>query len=205
MPTPVFAVGAGDTLERETISRNVAASRLGLSIAGVDKLIRSSILTPDIAAETVDELAARPWLQVLEGELTVLRTDARQPAYPGEDRKWIGFDAGHNDDELKATSLRWWRSSPVRILDNELFAVTVSTIPVAVYQITGHAGTLTREDEDTPRHKYSGKLLARVYPGMPRPRVLGTMPGHLRTAVEQIMSSRIKVSSGGPIGYLEPR
>lgn len=30
------------------------------------------------------------------------------------------------------------------------------------------------------------------------------MPGDLRPLVKQIMDSRITVSSGGPIGYLEP-
>ena len=30
-------------------------------------------------------------------------------------------------------------------------------------------------------------------------------PGHLRRMAKQIMDSRIVVSSGGPIGYLEPK
>ncbi|WP_169846709.1 hypothetical protein [Rhodococcus marinonascens] len=53
------------------------------------------------------ELAGRSSLQVSDGELTVLRTDARQDAYPDDDRKFIGFHTEHTDDQIGAASLRW--------------------------------------------------------------------------------------------------
>lgn len=204
MPLPTFAVPAHAPRPRSaTLTRNQAASRLGLSLALVDKLMRAGILETPILAATVDGLADRSMLAVVAGELTVLRTDARADAHPGEDRRYIGFHVEHTDAELEATSLRWWRSEPAHVLDNELFAVTVSTVPVAVYGVHEHLESIYREGEDKPRHRYAGVLLGRVYPGMAA-RTLPHTPGHLRDRVEQIMASRIKVSSGGPIGYLQP-
>ncbi|WP_148046169.1 hypothetical protein [Nocardioides marmoriginsengisoli] len=79
----------------------------------------------------------------------MLRTDARAPAdrdkYPDDPRNWMGFNVEHSDEELEAASLRWWRSDPRRVVDNELFAVTVATFPVAVYRILGTAGSIASE------------------------------------------------------------
>lgn len=44
---------------------------------------------------------------------------------------------------------------PGEVLDNELFVVTVATFPVAVYRILERTGSVTRADEDTPRHRYA--------------------------------------------------
>ncbi|WP_157662897.1 hypothetical protein [Prescottella equi] len=209
MPFPIFADPIStDRAEKPSISRNVAASRLGLAVAGVDKLVRAGILSLPISPDTVDRLAKRPQLRVESGQLTVLRTDARRDAHPGDDplgRRYMGFHVDHTDAELEDTSLRWWRSSPRRILDNELWAVTVSTIPVAVYQITGVIGDpLFREGEEQPRYHYEGRLLARVYSGTGEAEVSQLLPPGLRTAAAQIMKSRIAVNSGGPMAYLDP-
>lgn len=197
----------------------VAAARLGVSRGSFDKLVASGILPNPTPADVVDALAARPQLQVAEGELTVLRTAARAEAYDA-DRDWIGFHVEHTDDELDATSLRWWRSDADKVCDNRLYAVTVATIPVAVYEITGVLDTEQRTTEAGLRYHYSGRLLARL--GGPRPQSVAdyTVAGpsieedlagmirigegdELYERTRQIMASRIAVDSGGPIGYLE--
>ncbi|MEV6369780.1 hypothetical protein AB0L86_23125 [Micromonospora musae] len=76
-------------------------------------------------------------------------------------------------------------------------------MPVAVYRITGHIAEKYRDGETRPRHHCAGQLLARVNPGM-HPTYLQNTPGLLRELAKQIMASRVSVSSGGPIGYLEP-
>lgn len=207
MPLPTFAPPATPTPRPTTLTRTQAAARLELNPAGIDKLVKAGMLGLPIKATSVDKITGRERLQVLDGELTVLRTDARAEAdrdkYPADPRTWMGFHVAHSDEDLEAASLRWWRSDPHRVVDNELFAVTVATFPVAVYRILGTAGSITRADEDTPRHHYAGQLLARVHPGVETTFHQDT-PGHLRALAKQIMASRIVVSSGGPVGYLEP-
>lgn len=183
------------------MKRNEAAARLGIARASLDKLVRAGMLSLPIPVADVEAMANRPWLSVKEGQLTVLRTDARAEAHPGEDRRYIGFHVEHDRELLSETSLRWWRSTPEKVLDNELFAVTVSTIPVAVYRITGVAGRMFRGDEDAPRFSYEGELLSMWPSAHIRS---GTGYAALATRVQQIMGSRIAVASGGPIGYLSP-
>lgn len=206
MPLPTFAVGE-ESEPQTTLSRTAAAARLELHVAAVGKMVRAGMLPVPITAAAVDRLRDRPRLQVVTGELTVLRTDARAIAdagkYPGDPRRWMGFHIDHTDAELEDASLRWWRSEPDRVVDNELFAVTVATFPVAVYRVLGLEASRIRPDEDAQRHHYAGQLLARVTAGMIVSR-RDPEPGHLRGRVDQIMASRITVASGGPIGYLEP-
>ena len=76
------------------------------------------------------------------------------------DRRWVGFHVQHSDQELDESTLRWWRCDPARVLDNELLVVTY---PVAVYRILDRADTIVRPDESTPRHGFTGQLLARVH------------------------------------------
>jgi hypothetical protein len=207
MPLPKFAPATTLQPPPETLNRTQIASRLGLNGPGVDKLIRAGILRSPFKTQDVERLEGRDRLQVIEGELTVLRTDARAEAdtakYPIDDRRWVGFHVEHTDEELADSSLRWWRCDPVRVVDNELLVVTVATFPVAVYRIVGKAETIVRPDETTTRHRFEGHLLGRVHPGMTSTFPQNT-PGHLRVLTKQIMGSRITVSSGGPIGYLEP-
>ncbi len=171
----------------------------------VDKMIRARMLPVPITVADVDRLTNWPWLEVVSGELTVLRTDAARPAdmslHPTDTRTQIGFSVDHTDAELEDTSLRWWRSEPQRVLENELFAVTVSTFPVALYRITGHEAPQKRLGEDFDRYHYRGELLARVTPGMVV-RTSKPLPAELTVRAKQVMSSRIKVNSGGPVGYL---
>ena len=169
-------------------------------------MIRAGMLGLPIKTDDVEQLVGRDHLQVTTGELTVLRTDARaesDPAkYPMDDRRWVGFHVEHSDQELDESTLRWWRCDPARVLDNELLVVTIATYPVAVYRILDRADTIVRPDESTPRHGFTGQLLARVQLGM-SVTFAQDAPGHLRMPARQIMNSRITVDSGGPIGYLE--
>lgn len=185
-----------------TLSRSQAASRLGIAMGAIDKLVAAHIFELPICAELVERLQQRSYLTVLEGEATVLRTDACKPAHPGDDRPEIGFSTKHSDTKLEQTSLRWWRSNPARVLDNELLTVTVATIPVAVYQIDGVEGEKRYPGESRSRFHYTGSLLHRVHPGVLDLPLSPGVPARYRDQVRQIMSSRIKVVSGGPIGYL---
>lgn len=186
----------------DALTRSQAASRLGIAMGAVDKLVAGNVLSLPIRSDLVERIESRSYLVAEEGELTVLRTDARKPAYPGEDREWIGFSTEHTDWELEQTSLRWWRSDPRRVIDNELFAVTIASVPVAVYKIDGVEDEHVRPGEDRPRYHYRGTLLHRSHPGMSDLPLSPAVPVQYQDQVRQIMSSRIKVVSGGPIGYL---
>jgi hypothetical protein len=77
MPLPTFAASTMSRARSVTLTRTQAAGRPGFHPGGVDKLVRAGILDVPITAIAVDELTGREPLQVIEGELTVLRTDAR--------------------------------------------------------------------------------------------------------------------------------
>ncbi len=206
MPLPTFASPATPEPSSTTVTRTQAAARLQVPAAGVDKLLKAGMLSTPIRDTEIERLAGRERLRVESGALTVLRTNSREVAdrakYPGDPRRWMGFHVEHSDAELEDASLRWWRSDPQKVLDNELFVVTIATFPVAVYRILQRVDTVIRADEERPRHHYRGELLARVHPGMSVTYPQNT-PGHLRALAQQIMASRVVVSSGGPIGYLE--
>lgn len=198
-----------------TISRALAASMLGIDRPGLDKLMRAGLLDYSLTSEAVASLinpegtgtlAGRPLLHLAGGEVTVLRTNSRAQSDPSrygfvEPRTWIGFHVDHTDVELEDSSLRWWRCDPGRIVANQLYVVTVATYPVALYEITGHSKTVVLPGETSPRHGFSGRLLARIRPGLTL-HVTAGLDANLHAAAHQIMTSRVIVQSGGPIGYL---
>jgi hypothetical protein len=198
---PIFAAPqhlagpAGDSL-----TRTQAAALLGISPTGVDKLLKVGLFPTPIATALVLDLAARPRLEVLQGALTVLRTSPPSAASEGDGRR-IGAHLDMADDELTWASLGSWRCDPAVVLANELFAVSVSTIPLAVLRVTG-AERPVRFDDGQLRHRFTGELLARLDPDLSA-RVL-TAEAALAGAARQILTSRVSVSSGGPIGYLAP-
>ena len=206
-PLPSFDMPDAARPARVTITRSQAAARLGMAPAGVDKLIRAGLLTVPLEAATVDELAARRFLKVVDGELTVLRTDAQGDAdpsrYAGDNRRFVGFGVGMDPEDRDAANLRWWRSDPARVLDNQLFAVTVATFPGVVYDLGATTGSIQRPGEDFLRYRYSGRALAWLSDGLVVHYAPG-IPGHLRTRAAEIMASRIHAPSGGPIAYLGP-
>lgn len=228
MPVPTFTLEPSTSGARP-MNPTLAAMRIGVARRAIDKLTASGVLETPVTEPAVDSLARRPLLQVASGELTVLRTDSRKPAGREDDRDVIGFGITDDDDLLTDTSLRWWRSEPERVVDNRLFAVTVGTIPVAVYEILLHRGTQSSGERQL-RHRYGGTLLARLVPrgsAQGAQRLLESDPGDAfeaitpvsegehplltgpgstpaSSAVGQIMRSRIVVDSGGPVGYLAP-
>ena len=207
MPLPTFAAPTNSPARPEILNRTQAGARLGLNGPGVDKLVRAGILDLPIRTDDVERLMGRDRLQVTAGELTVLRTDARALSdpvkYPMDNRRWMGFHVEHTNDELAESSLRWWRCDPERVVDNELFTVTVASFPVAVYRILGKSATIVRPDETSSRHGFAGQLLGRVHPSMVMTFPQDS-PGDLRLMARQILNGRITVDSGGPIGYLHP-
>lgn len=217
MALPTFVLQDPPSAQRH-MNPTLAALRIGVARRSIDKLTAAGVLPSPLTEGAVENLARRPLLQVASGELTVLRTNSKTPALESDDRPFIGFHLKHSDDDLEATALRWWRSEPERILDNQLFAVTLGTIPVAVYEVLVHSESLPAENR-VLRHRYTGVLLARLTPrdtptyGVMESRtddvfdivtpLAGSHP--LIDSAAQIMRSRIVVDSGGPIGYLEPK
>lgn len=200
----------------------MAALRIGVGRRAIDKLTACGVLPTPLTEEAVANLASRPLLQVVTDELTVLRTDAAQPAPSDDGRDQIGFDLGFDDATVDETSLAWWRSEPDRVLTNVLFTVTVGTVPVAVYEVLLHCDTVATGQRQL-RHAYAGTLLARLVRTNSRPQAQVLLPSNagdtfttitplldpeqhpLLEHAAQIMATRVVVDSGGPIGYLEPR
>ncbi|MEZ0446866.1 hypothetical protein [Cellulomonas sp. ICMP 17802] len=215
MPLPTFVPPAAARLaDKATLSRTQAAAMLGIAPGTFDKLVRAHLIALPVRASAVAELAARPPLRVQSGALTVLRTDAINASdphrYPGDDRPYIGFGTAMTDEEVAAASLRWWRSDPEIVVDNQLFAVALATIPVAVFEVTETLDCITRPDEASRgirRYSYGGRLLARIHEGGLEPVVERALPKDLRDRAAQIMASRIlnsDAAAGGPIAYLNP-
>lgn len=203
------------------LSRHAAAARLGIGYDSLSKLIRAGILDEPLNTEAVDELAHRRWLTTRTGELTVLRTDG-PPVSEGQQQRAFGFAVDFTDAQVAEASLGPWRSDPDRVEQNQLLAVVLSTVPVAVYDIERREPVVV-DDQGHPRYTYVGTLLTRLHPGpillsqareefasaregagsvsivknqnlpAPDPRIV---------AAEIIMNSRIRVESRGPIGYL---
>lgn len=198
------------TFEEEALPKSLpevltdahAAARLELHAASFRKLKQTGIFGSEISSSVVEELRSRKPLRVRSGELTVLRTDAKAPAYAGEDRKYLGFHVDFSDEELADASLKWWRGNVEGISNNRLFAVTIAGFPMAVYQIVGCIGSITREGERRPRYAFAGQLLARVGPNSPTIHFPQNANQFYFSRARQIMESRVITSSGGPIGYL---
>lgn len=208
---PTFTLNHSSGDVPPTMTVNAAAAALGISANTLRyKVIPAGILpTSPIPSHRVTTLAARSFLGTPHpgGHLTVLQTGATSTDVDTEDdRARIGFHLDYDDAELEATSLRWWRSDPYHILENRLFAVTVGTIPVAVYEITDVVeGRPWPTPGSLPRHHYAGTLLARLrrHPdnGLPDTWVAPDLDTAATEAVSTIMGSRIAVKAGGPIGY----
>ena len=213
--THISAVDADPVMRRHD-----AAAQLNISYERLVKLIGAGLIPEPIPTLTIRSLAGRPFLAAHGGELTVLRTGARTAANDSTNRPHIGAHIDYDNPELDATALGWWRSDPERVLRNRLFVETVSTYPFAVWDIDEHLGS--RGEDTDLRHHYAGQLLARlrnrdnpipddeaIIFAMADEQTVVTSPTALQrsplvAAAQKIMTSRIRVDSGGPIGYLEP-
>lgn len=187
------------------VTRAEAARRLDVNASGgLRKMIRCGLLPASPTESDVERWEGRQVLDLESGELTVLRTDAKEPSppmYPTDPRKWLGFDITMTEAELEDASLRWWRCKPERVVNNELFAVTIAEYPVALYLLHEHVASNRYGDEKFDRHHFAGVLLARI----DRNLELAVAPSSAvsESDIRSIMASRIRASSGGPIGYLE--
>lgn len=199
MMIPMLDTKAGRSWTGEHLTRGQAASMLSISPAGVDKLLRAEMLPTPIPRDLVESWRGRTELVVKDGALTVLRADSITPATEDPERPYMGYATHMTDIEMTLASLRWWRTDPDTILDNELFVGTISTIPYALWRITKNVGT--RGSGTYARHAFAGQLIARGYPNTHVPM---TKDPDLIQAARMIFGSRIYTESGGPIAYLTP-
>lgn len=197
------------------ITPAAAAARLGLDERTLAKLTDAHLLP--LMSHAVESMARRPWLQLVQGEITVLRTSPKCPAPEEDARDMIGFDLADDDHTIHECCLRWWRCNRKRVRRNGLFAVTVATVPVAIFEITEHLETIgSRTDQ---RHAFAGQLLARI---IARDQMIHYSPAQvlvnladddflavatqphprlLQRVLTTIMGCRISSNSGGPIAY----
>ncbi|MFJ6141572.1 hypothetical protein [Kitasatospora sp. NPDC092286] len=191
---------AGDVL-----TRNQAASLLGLSPNTVTKLLNSDFL-PDLRASRVLALSRAPQVTVTTGYLPVLRTAAAAPpADPAEDpRPFLGDSATISDLEFLEANRMWWRCDAERIVQAGVLAIAVAGWVTGVLSI--HAREDSRVGRTEIRHSFKAEVAGRV--GLlddPNSyRVLATDPA-LATLTGQLLGARVQAAvSGGPIAYLEP-
>jgi hypothetical protein len=174
-------------------------------------MLGTGLLSDPLTDASIARWEGRPVLELEAGELTVLRTDVKAPSqlkYRQDPRRWQGFDVRMNNRDLKAASLRWWRCAPPRVLDNKLFVVTIAEFPVALYLLREPAdGGLVASQrfgrENFDRHHFEGDLVARLDANLAVFYEEG-LPPWLTKLAPVVMSARIRATSGGPIGYLEP-
>lgn len=194
----VFSTTPGRTANPPFMTRGAAASKLGISPAGVDKLTAAGMMRPSLKRTSVATMAQRPELVVSDGAITVLRTTATTPSQ-SHARGSKGYDYKMDADEISDANLGWWRVDTGRVIDNKIFVVTISTFVAAVFSITGIAASEGAGTER--RHMLEGTLLGSTYHGV---RGFGYKTRDYNM-VETILGSRIYTESGGPIAYLGDR
>lgn len=172
---------------------SAAAALLDIAPAGITNLTAAGILShaPDgYPRSQVEDLAALPLIHVEDGEITVLRTT-------GAAASDSGVHVGMSDHELAERSLCWWRGDVARMVRAQVFVVTVSTIPVAVYWLRGCVAS--RGSGLSQTHHLDGELIAH--------RERGVVAGDelQREMAATIMSGRILTPRGGPIAYVGQR
>lgn len=183
-----------------TLTLPQVASMLGISVAGARKLVDAGVLTKPTPVSAVASLAARSSLHITDGEITVLRTGPQVLDDTDPDRVHMGYDEAMTDQEAEDGNLRWWRCEPERVLRSGLFLVTISTIPLALYEVTN---CLT--PDSAPRHHFAGNLIARHVGEQGTWRAASQPTVITADEVNTIMSSRVYTRSGGPIAYLGDR
>lgn len=197
----VRLTGRPDAADGDLLSRNQAASLLGMSLATIDKLLRSGYLQ-GLAAASVLPLAKTPYVTCVAGVLPVLRTAAATPSDDG--REFMGDAAFLNDDQFVEGNAGWWRSDPGAITGAGILPVSIASFITGVLRIHEVA-----ESEQTGprevRHFYKATVAGRVG-------VLGDRDTYRITSeepevaelVRKLLGSRVRTVSGGPIAYLTP-
>lgn len=172
-----------------------AAGLLDISPAGIAKLTAAGILDTErgrFRRTDIEALAALPQLRVAGGEVLVLRLDGGDPS-----TGCVHLDM--TDQELATTALQGWRGDARRMTACPLLVVTVATIPLAVFRITGLAGSTASSSQavaNRERHRLGGVLLGR--------RDRGVVGGDARERAwaELVLGSRVVSRSAGPVAYL---
>ena len=203
-----FTYEVAPTMAGPMFTRPQAASVLGVSMGGIDKLLESGFLG-DLKQQAVISLANSPHVRVLDGRLPVLRTAAHRDAilsdHDDRTRKYIGASPTMSDDELLQASNRWWRSNPTDILAAGLLVVAISGFIVAVLQVH----SLFRSQPDKKgllRHAYDASLLCRMDDladaSSKRLCSEGLSPRD-RDGCLALLGCRVRTLAGGPIAYVD--
>jgi hypothetical protein len=204
-----FTYEVEPTMAGPMFTRPQAASILGVSMGGIDKLLESRFLG-DLKQQAVLALANSPHVRVLDGRLPVLRTAAHRDAtlsdHDDQARKYIGASPTMSDDELLQASNRWWRSNPSEILAAGLLVVAISGFIVAVLQVR----SLARSQPDKKgvlRHAYDASLLCRMDDladaSSKRVCLEGLSPRDKDECLA-LLGCRVRTVAGGPIAYVDP-
>lgn len=171
-----------------------AAGLLDIAPASVRKLAEAGLITqePEGYPRTeIEALAALPLIEAHHGEIAVLRTTG----CGSPNATTPGVHIEMDEPSLDQACLGMWRGDTERILAAHLFVVTVATIPLAVYRLTGILHT--EGTGHAQRHRLGGTLLAR--------RGHHSTSSHdtaLQADADLIMTGRVITTSGGPIAYL---
>lgn len=181
------------------LTRNQTASLLGISLATVDKLVKSGYL-PSLESSLVLHLAATPFVTVTTGILPVLRTAAAKPANDG--RAFMGDAAHLTDRQFRDGNAAWWRSDPDTIVGAGVLAVSIASFVTGVLHIHDVARTRRIASKEV-RHAYKATVAGRVgMLGAPETNRILTKDPDLATLTRQLLGMRVRTISGGPIAYL---
>ena len=196
----VKLIGQQHAAHGDSLSRNQAASLLGVSLATVDKLVSSQYL-PALTSSAVLTLAATPYVSVTAGVLPVLRTASAQPANDG--RAFMGDAAYLTDTQFQEANAGWWRSDSDAITGAGVLAVSIGSFITGVLRVHGVADLVSRPQGT--RHFYKTTLVGRVgVLGVPDTYRVNSMEPTSADLARQLLGSRTRTVSGGPIAYLTP-
>lgn len=178
-----------------TVTVTTAAKMLGITTDAANRLIDAEVLDPRPTLEQVSVLMHTPDLEVLTGELPVLRVGGKSDFRPGRVRPRLGAWASATDGELADTTLGWWRIDSERVVEAGYLLITVAYLPMVLWQIDGVA------DRRGGRVRFDGRLLARqVSP--PAGNVSALTFHDAPDFAHTLMRSWVRTVSGGPVAYL---
>lgn len=197
----VRLAGQRDAADGDRLSRNQAASLLGISLATMDKLLRSGYL-PRLAASSVFSLAATPYVTCITGVLPVLRTAAATPSDDG--REFIGDATFLTDAQFVEANAGWWRSDPDTITGAGILPVSIASFITGALRIHGVAKSEQRGPREV-RHFYEATVVGRVgILGDRNTYRITTNEPEVAELTRKLLGSRVRTVSGGPIAYLTP-
>ncbi|MFH9613811.1 DNA-binding protein [Streptomyces pratensis] len=188
-----------------------AAEELGCAITTYRRLIRAGVL-PELSRRGVRVMTPLWVVQALQKRapalvdrldadlLGVLRVDAAQQVHDA-DRKWAGYAADLDPDDLLKGLKGWWRCDAASVAAGGVLPVTVSGYVVAV--LTG----LDRwEKGDGGRHAFPDAVLAGHITDLATPVKHLTAPQQNdRDIADLLLGARLPSQSSGAIAYVTTR